>query len=668
MVAAMLVSENTTEPLTFEIFPWNHNFETGIEVIDSQHKKLVEILNRLAWHFASSHSDVSCDHVLDELLEYAKFHFAEEEQIWNSRLPEQTVVSNHQECHQLFVETIRQYQASQSDDEEVLADLFDYLTRWLAFHILESDRRMALMVSAVSSGMSPDQARRHADEQLGGPVAVLVSALLEIYNKLAGSTIQLMREKMARKRAEEELEKVRQARLDEALEQQASEYRQQLEFLAYYDSVTGLENRNGIVRQINTLLESARLPCGSAALISLDLDNFLEVNTRFGEESADRFLGILARRWLDALFPGGALARVSGDEFVVLVRDSAQVQTQLDALQLTAGQPCSINGSTVSVQFSAGVVLFPHEGINDADTLLRQADHTLFRAKQEARGSWLFMDAEEQLQYKARQQLFDEIRKGLPDNQFRLYYQPKVNMCTGELIGVEALIRWQHPERGLLAPGHFLPAVEHHPVIMDIGEWVIREALTQLQRWDREDIELSVGVNIAALHLRHSSFVERLANLLDEFPEVAPQRLDLEILETAALGELDKATETIQRCTALGVSFSLDDFGTGYSSLSYLKNLPVDTLKIDQGFVRDSLDNGSDISILKGIISLSQAFNHCVIAEGVETLEHGNLLISLGCCYAQGYAIARPMPADALPEWQQSWVPPAPWYDPSCQT
>ncbi|MDO6440718.1 EAL domain-containing protein [Marinobacter sp. 2_MG-2023] len=639
----------------FEIFPWNRNFETGIEKIDDQHKVLVEILNRLAWHFASSASELDFGHILDELLSYAAYHFKTEEDIWKSVLGQEEMVKNHHDGHQLFFVQIQMYRSSNEPEEKVMGGLFDYLTRWLAFHILESDRRMALTAKALERGVPMSEAKREVDGQLSGSVSVMVSAFLEIYGKLSASTIQLMREKMARLRAENELAGLQREKIDAALERQASDHERQLQFLAYSDPLTGLMNRNGIVREIRSVMQQSHLEAESVALVSIDLDNFGKVNARFGEEYADRLLGLLAKRWSDVLAQGGQLARISGDEFVVLLLDSRKVEAQLHTMRLTAEQPFVLSGDSVSMGFTAGVALFPHDGACDADTVLRQADHALFRAKQEQKGGWLFVDASEQRQSAERQLLLADIRTGLADNQFWLAYQPKVNMRSGEIIGVEALIRWDHPVEGMLSPIHFLPALEHHPLNIEIGEWVIEEAFRQMAVWDSEGLHLDVGVNIAAMHLQQPGFVEKLEEILARYPHVAPQRLDLEILETAGLGELDKASSIICSCEGLGVTFSLDDFGTGYSSLSYLKQLPVKTLKIDQGFVRGALSNEDDISILKGIIGLSHAFDRKLVAEGVETREHGELLISLGCYYAQGYAISRPMEPEKMGAWKDEW-------------
>ncbi|WP_417514337.1 putative bifunctional diguanylate cyclase/phosphodiesterase [Marinobacter sp.] len=639
----------------FEIFPWNRNFETGIEKIDEQHKVLVEILNRLAWHFASSTSELECGHILDELLSYAAYHFRAEEEIWKASIGHEEMVKNHHDGHQLFFVQIQMYRSSDEPDEKIMGELFNYLTRWLAFHILESDRRMALTIKALERGVSLSEAKKEVDGQLSGSVSVMVSALLEIYGKLSASTIQLMREKMARLKAEDELARLQSEKLDAALEMQASDHERQLQFLAYSDPITGLMNRNGIVREIRSVIQQTHLAAESVALVLIDLDNFGNVNARFGEESADRLLGLLGKRWSDALAPGAHLARISGDEFVVLLPDSRKVDTQLNTMRLTAEQSFALNSDSVSMGFTAGVALFPHEGADDADTVLRQAYHALFRAKQEQKGGWLFVDASAQRQSVERQELLADIRTGLAENQFRLAYQPKVCMRSGKVLGAEALIRWDHPVKGKLSPIHFLPALEHHPLIIEIGEWVIEQALRQITVWDSEGLSLDVGVNIAAMHLQQPGFIENMKKILARYPHVAPQRLDLEILETAALGELDNASGIIRSCEGLGVTFSLDDFGTGYSSLSYLKQLPVKTLKIDQGFVRGALSNEDDISILKGIIGLSDAFDRKLVAEGVETREHGELLLSLGCHYAQGYAIARPMKPEKMGAWKDEW-------------
>jgi diguanylate cyclase (GGDEF)-like protein/hemerythrin-like metal-binding protein len=398
-----------SETNVFEAFPWNRNFETGLADIDEQHRVLVNILNRLAWHFAFSSSDVDGLHLLDELLAYASYHFKYEEGIWEKSLGKSEISRNHHDSHQMFFARIQMLRHSKAPQGDVLAELFDYLTRWLAFHILESDRRMALIVKALEAGKPLQEAREQVDSELSGSVSVLVTALLEIYGKLSASTIQLMREKAARQKVEDELQRLQDEQFRRALEDQASDYQKQVEFLAYSDPLTGLWNRNGITRFIRELLERADLKENSAALVSIDLDNFQEINRRFGEEASDRMLGLLARRWLDALPPDAALARIGGDEFALLLPNASQLESWLYALQLTGRQPFDLGADSDFVSFTAGIVLFPDRDIGDmeedADTLLRQADHTLFQAKQELKGSWLFLDVEEKKAYRSRQLL-----------------------------------------------------------------------------------------------------------------------------------------------------------------------------------------------------------------------------------------------------------------------
>jgi len=237
-----------------------------------------------------------------------------------------------------------------------------------------------------------------------------------------------------------------------------------------------------------------------------------------------------------------------------------------------------------------------------------------------------------------------------------LYYQPKVNLRTGQLVGVEALIRWQHPDKGLLAPAAFLPIVEDHALAIPIGEWVIDTALGQIEAWQVQGLHVPVSVNVGARQLQQVNFVSRLSNLLARHPDVNPADLTLEILETSALKDIPYASRVIEECHQMGVTFALDDFGTGYSSLTYLKRLRVAALKIDQSFVQNMLDDPDDLAILKGIIGLASAFKCDVIAEGVETEAHGTLLMQLGCDLAQGYCLSRPMPAQDLSGWVTDWA------------
>ena len=296
-----------------------------------------------------------------------------------------------------------------------------------------------------------------------------------------------------------------------------------------------------------------------------------------------------------------------------------------------------------------------HEGV------CRLADQAMYQAKVVGKNRYQIFDAAQDRVLRGHHESLERIRLALENHEFVLHYQPKVNMHSGQVIGAEALIRWQHPEKGLLAPALFLPVIESHPLAEAIGEWVIETALTQLELWHAAGLDLPVSVNIGARQLQQADFVERLRAILATHPKMSRGSLELEVLETSAMEDIAQVSQVIEACAQMGVMFALDDFGTGYSSLTYLKRLHVTLLKIDQSFVRDMLDDPDDLSILQGVIGLAAAFKRDVIAEGVETVAHGTALLHLGCELAQGYGIARPMPPEQMPAWAATWQPYATW-------
>jgi EAL domain-containing protein (putative c-di-GMP-specific phosphodiesterase class I) len=271
-------------------------------------------------------------------------------------------------------------------------------------------------------------------------------------------------------------------------------------------------------------------------------------------------------------------------------------------------------------------------------------------------------DAAQDSSLRVHHESLERIRMALEQGEFLLHYQPKVNMRSGQVVGAEALIRWQHPDKGLLLPAVFLAVVEEHALAVAVGEWVLDTALTQMQLWRAQGLDLPVSVNIGARQLQQPDFVARLRATLAAHPLLPAGCLELEVLETSALEDIARVSQVIEACDLMGVKFALDDFGTGYSSLTYLKRLRVALLKIDQSFVRDMLEDPDDLAILQGVIGLAAAFKRQVIAEGVESVAHGSLLLQLGCELAQGYGIARPMPGDAVPAWVSTWHPDPAWF------
>ena len=333
----------------------------------------------------------------------------------------------------------------------------------------------------------------------------------------------------------------------------------------------------------------------------------------------------------------------------------------LERLLAAASDSISVDRASVRVSASLGVTFFPQAQEVDADQLLRQADQAMYQAKQAGKNRFRAFDAARDMSQRGHFEGLERIRQALAQQEFVLYFQPKINMRLGTVVGAEALIRWQHPQLGLLAPSYFLPVVEDDLLSVEIGEWVISTALRQMEQWHEAGLNIGVSVNVGALQLQRSGFVGRLRQILDAHPYCNPKDLEIEVLETSALEDIGLVTEVIHACRALGVTFALDDFGTGYSSLTYLKRLPVTTLKIDQSFVRDMLDDPDDLSILLGVLDLSAAFNRGVVAEGVETVEHGAMLLQLGCQLAQGYGIARPMPGPDMPAWAANWRSDVAW-------
>jgi len=443
------------------------------------------------------------------------------------------------------------------------------------------------------------------------------------------------------------------------------EHQDQLERIIHYDMLTKLPNRSLFADRLSQAMLRCNRHDQSLAVVFLDLDGFKNVNDAYGHDMGDDLLIALSRRMKDVFRDGDTLARIGGDEFVAVITNLEKVEDcepVLERILLAASGPVVLGDAALKVSASIGVTFYPQDSV-DAGQLVRHADQAMYVAKELGKNCYHLFDTAQDDAIKEQQKKLAAIRIALDNHQFVLYYQPKVNMRTGAVTGVEALIRWQHPERGLLNPMEFLPVIENHTMNIEMGEWVIDTAISQISQWQEMGLNLAIitSVNISAVQLQQPDFAEKLATLLAAHPDVKPHYLELEVLETSVLDDVQHVSDVMDACIELGVNFALDDFGTGYSSLTHLRRLPAHLIKIDQSFVRDMLVDADDFAIVEGVIGLAKPFKRDVIAEGVETIEHGTALLQLGCELAQGYGIARPMPASDVPTWINNWKPDVSW-------
>jgi diguanylate cyclase (GGDEF)-like protein len=419
---------------------------------------------------------------------------------------------------------------------------------------------------------------------------------------------------------------------------------------ASHDALTDLPNRTELHEQGSTLLTGARRHGTLAALLLIDLDRFKEVNDTMGHEHGDRLLIEVAHRLSDALRRGDLLARLGGDEFAVLAvlphRGAlGEVATRLHAALV---RPFDVGGVAVELGASIGIAVQPDHG-HDVSTLLRRADVAMYQAKRTGTQIETY-DAERDPYSSERLTLLGELRHAIDNDELVLHFQPKVALASGRVIGVEALVRWQHPERGLLGPGEFLGLAERTGLITDVTRWVLEAAVRQCAEWREEGTDLPIAINLAAANIVDITLPARVAETLRRW-DVPGELLECEISEDTVMGDPRRATDVLERLRALGVRLSLDDFGTGHSSLSYLKRLPLDEVKIDRSFVSGMAVDASDAAIVRSTIDLARHLRLDVVAEGVETEEVLDVLTSLHCDVAQGFLLSRPLPAAELDGW-----------------
>ncbi|NML15673.1 putative bifunctional diguanylate cyclase/phosphodiesterase [Azohydromonas caseinilytica] len=429
-----------------------------------------------------------------------------------------------------------------------------------------------------------------------------------------------------------------------------------LQRLAHYDALTGLPNRVLLSDRLETLIAQAGRRREHVAVCYLDLDGFKEVNDAWGHATGDALLVLAAERLRQTLRSGDTVARLGGDEFVLLLGQAHtedEVRAVAERVLAVLGAPFELEHGSARVTSSVGIALYPEHGRTPGH-LLRNAAQAMLRAKRQGKNHACFV-AEHEVDLFGREQQAQRMRQALHAGELALYYQPKIDARTRCPVGAEALLRWQHPERGLLTPGDFLPQLQGTALECEIDWHVLEQGTAQLGRWAREGRELGLSINLSAATLLHPQLAARVTQLVRQH-QVPPGRLELEVLETAALSDLAAVVAAMEACAHAGVCFALDDFGTGYSSLHYLRQLPVKSLKIDQGFVRRMLTDEGDMHIVRAVVGLAGAFGVRTVAEGVETRPHAQALAEIGCDLLQGYWIARPMPAAALERWMSGPV------------
>lgn len=447
-------------------------------------------------------------------------------------------------------------------------------------------------------------------------------------------------------------------------------HEKELEDMARLDSLTRLPNRSSFLGKLSQELETAAKNHSRVAVLFLDLDGFKAINDSYGHQVGDLVLKRIAMQLRETIRFKDVIARAGGDEFLLMLPNLADedlCRPMLSRLLAAASTPMPYDDVELSLSASIGVSFFPDQG-QHPEQLIRQADHAMYQSKQQGRNCYTyFRETQDEAEHPRSENIL-QLEEAIPKQQLRVYYQPKVDLHTGLIKGYEALVRWQHPEQGLLNPVTFVDDIEKHQVFVEMDLWVLKTVFEHLSAWNAQGFHTAIGVNVSAKQLQNPRFPKQVKALLEQHPDIQPNQIEFEILESSALQDLDSASETVLEFRAMGIEFALDDFGTGFSTLKRLQRLPVKSLKIDTGFVLDMLHNTSSLRLVKAILALSDAFNLHTVAEGIENQALGVMLIRLGCQYGQGYGIARPMPMAEVMPWHKHWQYPECWRQASIET
>ncbi|MGF6559662.1 putative bifunctional diguanylate cyclase/phosphodiesterase [Erwinia aphidicola] len=523
---------------------------------------------------------------------------------------------------------------------------------WLAFHLRRGTGRLALMRSGAAlimgiaiagmhyTGMAAASfpASSHATH-LGVNSSWLAILVVVVTLAILGITLLVSM-----------LDARLQARTS-VLASSLAEANRELAQLALHDNLTRLPNRILLEDRLDQAINKASRENSKFALMFMDLDGFKAVNDAFGHHIGDSLLIAVTERMKEIVQGHHTLARLGGDEFVLLIEieDPNDAATVADALVKAVERPFDISRYELMVSLSIGIAVFPGDGIDERE-LMFNADAAMYHTKNNGRNGHSFFQPSMNTIAQNQLQLINDLWLAKDNNELRLFYQPKFCAPRGPIIGFEALLRWQHPRRGLLAPDVFLPLAEKTGLIVTMGNWVIDEACRQLREWHLQgNTDWSVAVNLSALQFEQAGLVETVVNAL-ETHRIPPELLTLEVTETTAMRDPDESVRILTELTELGVKASIDDFGTGYSSLLYLKRLPASELKIDRAFVNELQAQTEDATIVTAIVALAQTLNLKVVAEGVETAEQQEFLTGLGCNTLQGYLLGRPVPPDQVPD------------------